>query len=160
MLAPAAGAPLGLLAGLLIVSASPAYAASSHVAWVVIAQATPDPNGSQVDQSDDEEDDNSVPIPPNLLEPEPKTAPPDTSGAAAARSDSTGNIVPAIPTAPETLRYVPPGEKPGDDAKGATAPPGLVPVAPKHRGGLFGLTPAVVILGLAVAHFFVVKAVK
>jgi len=147
--------------------ASPESAGGPASKPIMIAQTTPDPNGSQVDQGDDEEED--VPIPPNLLEddsadttdvPAPpvdaKSAAPDTSGAAAGRNGA-GNFIPQVP---ETLRYVPPGETPPPSAiKPATQAP-LVPVAPKKKVGLFGLTPAIVIASLAVLHFFVVKAVN
>lgn len=136
---------------------APARAAASRSAWTVIAQAdtTSNPSGPQANPGDDEEDDNGVPIPPNLLEPEPKSVPPDTTGAPAARSDSTRNVVPAIPASPETLRYTPPSET---AAAAKTRPP--IVTAPKRRGGILGLTPMVVILGLAVVHFLVVQAVK
>lgn len=138
---------------------APAHAAASRSGWTVIAQAdtTSNPSGPQVNPGDDEEDDNGVPIPPNLLEPEPKSVPPDTTGAPAARSDSTRNVVPAIPAPPETLRYTPPSEA---AAAAKTKTPLPIVTAPKRRGGILGLTPMVVILGLAVIHFLVVQAVK
>ncbi|HET7498073.1 MAG TPA: hypothetical protein VFM00_07210 [Candidatus Eisenbacteria bacterium] len=133
--------------------------------WAVIAQAdtSGNPNGTQGDEGDEEED-NGVKIPPNLLEPEPGTVP-DTTGApgqnvlpmSPAPSDSGRAIVPVNPALPETIRYV----QPTDPAvKGKAPAPNLVPVQPKRKGGIFGLGPAVVILSLAVVHFFVVKAVK
>ena len=140
--------------------------ARSSAGWTQIAQAdtTTDPNGSQIDE-DDEED---VPIPPNLLEPEtnppvPDTtaAPgsmPDTTGVLGAPRDSTGTVVPTVPAEPETLFSVPPGTKPGTAIR-----PGANTVVPapikKSRGGIFGLTPALVILSLAVVHILVLRAV-
>jgi hypothetical protein len=146
-------------------SPPPAAAEPPGGGWTVIAQAdtSGNPNGTQGDEGDDEEDDNGVKIPPNLLEPEPGTVP-DTTGAPApnalpvspAPSDSGRAIVPANPALQETIRYV----QPTDPAVTGKAPaPNLVPVAPKRKGGIFGLGPAVVILSLAVVHFFVVKAV-
>jgi hypothetical protein len=155
---------LAVVAG--VVMAAPAgRAATAHTApWVRLAQAdtTSQPIVPQTGESDDEEDDNSVPIPPNLLEPEPGSVPPDSTGAPAdsagilappARGDSTGVVVPANPAQQETLFMHPP-----DPAAAKTGTP--VVTAPKHRGGIFGLTPAVVILSLAVLHFFIVQTVK
>jgi hypothetical protein len=155
---------LAALAG--VVTAAPAgRAATAHTApWVLIAQAdtTSHPSMPQTGESDDEEEDNGVPIPPNLLEPEPGSVPPDTTGEPAdsagilappARGDSTGVVVPANPAQRETLFLHPP-----DPAAVKTGTP--VVTAPKHRGGVFGLTPAVVILSLAVLHFFIVQTVK
>lgn len=155
-------------------AAPPAGAAPSPGGWTVIAQAdtSANPNGTQGDEGDDEEDDNGVKIPPNLLEPEPGTVPdttgtvPDTTAAPLRNNaipvsptpgDSGRTVVPASPAQQETLRYV----QPTDAARSGKAPaPNLVPVPPKWKGGIFGLGPAVVILSLAVVHFFVVKAVK
>lgn len=160
-----AGLALLALAGTVTALPAPGRAATAHRAsQVLLAQAdtTSNPSVPQTGESGDEEDENGVPIPPNLLEPEPKSVLPDTTGAPAdsaeifvppARSDSTGAIVPANPAQPETLRYV----QPVDPAAKTGAP---VVGAPKHRGGVFGLTPAIVILGLAVLHFFIVQAVK
>jgi hypothetical protein len=144
----------------------PAAAESPPGGWAVIAQAdtSGNPSRTQGDEGDDEEDDNGVKIPPNLLDPEPGTVP-DTTGApgqnvlpvSPAPSDSGRAVVPANPALQETIRYV----QPSDPAvKGKAPAPNLVPVAPKRKGGIFGLGPAVVILSLAVVHFFVVKAVK
>lgn len=154
------------LAGVVVTStapARPATAQSPRAPWILLAQAdtTSNPTAPQTDDSDEE--DNGVPIPPNLLEPEPNTVPPDTTGAPdstgivspPARRDSTGLVIPANPAQQETIRYVQPVDP--SSARSAPAPP---VVTPKHRGGIFGLTPAVVILSLAVLHFFVVQAVK
>lgn len=160
---------LGAVLALGAVPGVPA-APSPHTAvaangWIVVAQADTSvaPNGSG-DDDEGEEDENDVKIPPNLLEPEPADTtgqPPATqnslplspadSGAVAPR----GQVVPPTSALPETLRYAPPGE-PSAVAKA----PNLVPVAPKKRGGILGLTPAVMLLGLAVVHILVVKAVK
>jgi hypothetical protein len=122
----------------------------------LLAQA--DTTAQPGDDEDDEED-----IPANLRDNTPpagfgsKDAAPDTTGAAAAR-DSTRT---SISAEPETLRYEQPG---GPPIPGATigAKPGkpVVPAAPpKPKGALFGLGPTVVILGLAVVHFLVLRAV-
>ena len=120
---------------------------------------------AQVDTSSgDEGDEDEVPIPPNLLEPtrpsvSPKDAAPDTTGAAAALHDSTRVSLPATPTEPETLRYVQPGG-PGDPRMAPMPGPVLGGHTPaKSRAGFFGLGPAVVILGLAVIHFMVLRTV-
>lgn len=167
------------LAGVVVTPTVPARGEperSARTPWVLLAQAdtTSNPSAPQTDESDDEED-NGVPIPPNLLEPEPNAVPPDTTGAPdstgmvvpparsdstgllipSTRSDSTGLAIPANPAQQETIRYVQPVD-PTSSAR--TAPP--VVTGPKHRGGIFGLTPAVVILSLAVLHFFIVQTVK
>jgi hypothetical protein len=158
---------LAAVVGLLWVpSPPPAAAGSPPGGSAVIAQAdtSGNPNGTQGDVGDDEEDDNGVKIPPNLLEPEPGTVP-DTTAApgqnvlpvSPAPSDSGRAIVPVNPALQETIRYVQPTDT---DAMRKAPAPNLVPVAPKRKGGIFGLGPAVVILSLAVVHFFVVKAVK
>lgn len=149
---------VALAAAVLMAAPSAARAQAPRGAWTVLAQAdtTSNPSGPQANPDEGEEDDNGVPIPPNLLEPEPKAAPPDTSGAGAARSDSTRNLVPANPAQPETLRYHQPGTDTAASAK--KAPP--IVTAPTHRGGILGVTPVVVLLGLAVIHFLVVSAVK
>lgn len=149
---------VALAAAVLLAAPSPARAQAPRGAWTVLAQAdtTSNPGGPEANPDEGEEDDNGVPIPPNLLEPEPKAAPPDTSGAGAARSDSTHNVVPANPAQPETLRYVQPGTDAAASAK--KAPP--VVTVPKHRGGVFGVTPIVILLSLAVIHILVVSAVK
>lgn len=149
---------------------SPASAAPAPGGWTVVAQADTsfDPDSTQGEEGADE--DNGVKIPPNLLVPGPDTPPPDSTGAAAP-TDSSGILLPAAPAPPdsgravmppqpaepETIRYV----QPNDPAVTGKAPaPNLVPVAPKKKGGVFGMTPAIVILSLAVVHFFVVKSVK
>jgi hypothetical protein len=112
---------------------------------------------------DDEDDGEDVPIPANLLEDSPfpgsKDAPPDTTGAAAAR-DSTRT---SIPAEAETLRYVQPG---GPRASGTPATMGAKPgpappvaTPPKPKGALFGLGPVVIILGIAVIHYLVLRTV-
>lgn len=111
---------------------------------------------------DDEEDD----IPANLRDPNPpvgfpghKDEAPDTTGAAAARQDSTRTF---LSTQPETLQYVQPGSPPTQGPATMGAKPGPAPTAkvpPKPKGALFGLGPTVVILGLAVIHFLVLRTV-
>jgi hypothetical protein len=137
------------------------------------------PAYAQVDTSSYLNDEDNVPIPPNLLDkglrPDSTSAPAraDTTRAPAA-TDTTaarrGTLVPANPAQPETLRYVPPSDK-MVDTKGAPSggggsekrAPALGAVPPetavKKKAGLFGLGPTVMIFGLAVIHFMVVKAV-
>jgi hypothetical protein len=115
---------------------------------------------SPVDETEDEED---VPIPENLRDDTPppgfgsKDALPDTTGAASAR-DST---MISLPADPETLRYDQPGGPPSSKlpATIGAKPPTPVPIPPKPKGALFGLGPAVIILGIAVLHYFVLRTV-
>ena len=148
------------------------------------AESREDPIGpayAQVDTSSYMNDEDNVPIPPNLLEkglkPDSTSAPakPDTTRAPAAADTSAarrGTVVPANPAQPETLRYIPPSDKmvetkatPGGAAAPAGQPGAAVGALPpetagvKKKAGLFGLGPPIVILGLAVIHFMVVKAV-
>jgi len=119
----------------------------------MLAQAPADPNATQGEgEEEDEEDKNQVPIPPNILEETPKAAPADTSGAAAP-GDSAAISIPVQPALPETLRYAPPVDR--SVAAGVVGAPKVT----KRRGGLFGLGPVIIILGLAVVHFMVLKAV-
>ncbi len=115
---------------------------------------------------DEKEDEEDVPIPENLRDGTPpagfprssKDAPPDTTGAASAR-DST---MISLPADPETLRYDQPGGPPTTPKLPATIgakPPPPVPTPPKPKGALFGLGPAVIILGIAVIHYFVLRTV-
>jgi hypothetical protein len=139
------------------------------VPQLCLAAGPPAPLGApfqvaQADTASGEGDEDEVPIPPNLLEPtpppaSPKEAAPDTTGAAAARHDSTRVSLPATPTEPETLRYVQPGGL-GDPRMPPMPGPVLGTHTPaKARAGLFGLGPAIVILGLAVIHFLVLRTV-
>ncbi|HYJ33487.1 MAG TPA: hypothetical protein VE326_09740 [Candidatus Binatia bacterium] len=164
----AAGMLAAVVALFWVPAPPPAAAAPPESGLAVIAQAdtSGNPNGTQGDEGDDEEDENGVKIPPNLLEPDSDTVAPDTTGApirsnaipvSPAPIDSGRTVVPAHPAQPETLRYF----QPIDSSVAGKAPaPNLVPVPPRKRGGIFGLGSAVVILSLAVVHFFVVKAVK
>ena len=109
---------------------------------------------------DDEEDED---IPANLRDNTPppgfpgsKDAAPDTTGAAAARQDSTRAFLSAQP---ETLNYVQPGSTPATIGAKPGKAVGAVPPPPKPKGALFGLGPTVVILGLAVIHFLVLRTV-
>jgi hypothetical protein len=155
--------PAQILVAVCVVAAAPR---SSPAAGA----GQPAPRGAefQVAQADtasetgDEEDE--VPIPPNLLEPGLPPSPskgsaPDTTGAAAARHDTTGVSLPAASAAPETLRYVQPGTQAEPRTPIMPGPVLGTHTAAKARPGLFGLGPAIIILGLAVVHFFVFKAV-
>lgn len=121
----------------------------------MLAQAPADPNATQGEgEEEDDEDKNQVPIPPNILEDTPKAAPADTSGAGAP-GDSAAISIPVQPALPETLRYAPPVDRSVGKAAGVVGAPKVA----KRRGGLFGLGPVIIILGLAVIHFMVLKAV-
>jgi hypothetical protein len=127
---------------------------------------------------DDQEDDEDIPAnlrdhspppgfpgspgspesPQSPQSPQSKDAAPDTTGAAAARD----SIRTSLPAQPETLRYVQPGGPPLPGARTAGAKPGqAVGTAPppKPHAALFGLGPVVIILGLAVIHFLVLRSV-
>jgi hypothetical protein len=125
----------------------------------VVAQIPPtdEPAGDRDLEDEPESDEN-----PPLQEP-PGTHPPDEP-AAQTPKDSTGlPLGEKEPAEPETLRYVPPGERAAPasaDTLGGGPLGQSQPEAKKGRGGLFGLTPIVVLFGLAVAHVFIVKAVK
>ncbi len=122
-----------------------------------------DPSGDETPEPNDT-DDNEEPFP--VFEDDPKPAPVDSGAvktpvpATGARPDSASFLPVGRESAePETLRYVPPGERPttGPHAtKPGDEPPTLVK---KPRGGPFGLPPIIVILGLTVVHVFVVKLV-
>ena len=111
------------------------------------------------DTEDDEEvEEEDVPIPPNLLEPEPgppdttraPSALPDTSRAGKALADSA-KAFRAEP--PETLHAAPPLGAPG------TVMPGGAGAKKPKSGGIWGVTPGVILLGLAALHIFVVRTV-
>jgi hypothetical protein len=155
----------GALVAVLAVSGAPARSSGAPAdarpapdgaagTWIRLAQA--DTTGVPAFEGDEEEEEEDVPIPPNLQdsqEPQdPKSAPPDTSGAAAAR-DSAGVSLPALP---DTL-HIPDRLPSATQVRGApdAAPP---PAAPKPKGGIFGLAPIVVILGLAAIHVLVIRA--
>ena len=96
------------------------------------------------------------------------TAPPDS--VSGARADSTAAVPPDSSAAstkaaakqsvlPDTLEFLPPpGSQTGSEPKagGAVGPPAP---PPKQRVGLFGLTPIVILIGIAALHYFVIKAV-
>ncbi len=147
---------------------APAPAAAA-IGALTRAGQTPDTDAPSADTTDpgdtgDTGDDQDVPIP--VFEDEvPKTdstsvntpAPPVTG----ARADSA-SFLPVLPdsAAPETLRYVPPGENPAPRGAGPSRPGDEpAPIVKKPKQGLFGLPPIFVILGLTVVHVFVVKAV-
>ena len=142
-------------------SAPPPAAAAPGAAM----RSEQDPSGDPAPEPDDTDDtdDNAEPFP--VFEDEPKPAPVDSGSvntpvpATGARPDSASFLpVGGESAEPETLRYVPPGERPtGTHGTGpGDEPP---PLVKKPRGGPFGLPPILVILGLGVVHVFVVKLV-
>ena len=79
--------------------------------------------------------------------------PPDsTSGA---RPDSVGvGGKPKQTALPDTLQFLPPpGSRTGVGPK-----PGEGTTAPKERTGIWGITPIAILLGIAVLHYFIIKA--
>lgn len=127
-------------------------------------QPPPNPDDPQDPESEDPEEE-EVPIPPNLLEDEPivpPAAPPDSLGApapadSAAAGADTLRFVPNVPAEPETLFSDPGKVLPGPGDK----PPPADPIVERRpsRGGILGLTPIVVLLGLAIIHVLVVRSI-
>ena len=119
-----------------------------------------DPDSTGLDDEDDGDDEEAPPIP--VFEDE-QPAPPPASGNVPVTRDSSAilRVSPPDSTAPpETLRYVPPGEgirgigplpaRPGDEP---------APIVKKPKGGLFGVPPIFIILGLTVVHILIVNTV-
>jgi len=131
---------------------SPAAGPPQPRAEFQVAQADTASQGD--DEEEEEEEEDGVPIPSNLLDDEPKSVAPDTTGAAAARD----SVATSLPAEPETLRYVPPGDPAAAAKPGAPKAP-AIPPAPKQKSGLLGLTPAFVLLSLAVLHILVLRTV-
>jgi hypothetical protein len=101
------------------------------------------------DEGTDEEED--VPIPPNLQE---KEMVPDTSGAA---PDTLREALPVNPALPDTL-HMPTGQPPqGVSGTRSSAGPPSAPAKP--RGSLFGLAPIVVIGAIVVVNVLLIRAV-
>ena len=159
----AARVALLLIAGLLASAAprsafwAPPPATAAPGGTTRAGQVATDPT---VEDDPDEEEDEGPPIP--VFEDEPQGSPFDSTSAdtlrsgTGARADSTS--FPVGGAEPETLRYVPPGERPAGAATGRAKPGDEpAPIVKKPRGGPFGLPPIAVILGLTVVHVFVVK---
>ncbi|HKQ19986.1 MAG TPA: hypothetical protein VJW75_09595 [Candidatus Eisenbacteria bacterium] len=159
---------LFLLAGLTASAAprfpfwAPAFAAAAPGAATRVGQAGQLPDDQPVDAPDDEDDeDDDIPV----FEDDPQPAPVDSTSvpgsSTGARPDSAA-MLPVTPQSaePETLRYVPPGERPPASATGAKrASDEPLPPVKKPKQGIFGIPPIFLILGLTAAHVFVVKAV-
>lgn len=141
-------------------SAPPPAAAAPGAAM----RSEQDPAGDPAPDPDDT-DDNEVPFP--VFEDTPKETPVDSASVntrapgTGARPDSASFLpVGAESAEPETLRYVPPGERPTSTGTHATKPGDEpAPIVKKPKGGPFGLPPIIVILGLTAVHVFVVKLV-
>ena len=74
------------------------------------------------------------------------TVPADSSGAGTTFKPKGSSVL------PDTLQFLPP---PGSQTKAGEAA-----AKPKERTGLLGLTPIVILLGLAVLNYFIIKAVS
>lgn len=162
--APARLAALAITVAIVVLAAgasrgvSLASAAPAPEIGRALAQAT-DP-GDPDDPEAEDEDEEEVPIPPNLLDDPADTlrAPGAPADSAAFRPD-TLRVVPNVSAEPETLFSVPPGV--GQPAAGSKPIPAEPVVEQKRsRGGILGLTPAVIILGLAVLHLFVIRSIN
>jgi hypothetical protein len=73
--------------------------------------------------------------------------PADSSGAGTTLKPKGSSVL------PDTLQFLPP---PGSKAAGET---GEGAAKPKEKGSLFGLTPIVILLGIAVLNYFIIRAV-
>lgn len=169
----AARVALFLIAGLTASAAprspfsAPPPAAAAPGAATRSGQVADDPTqeGEPVDPDDADEADDEEALPIPVFEDDAKGSPFDSASTdtlppgTGARPDSA-SLLPAVggSAEPETLRYVPPGERPVGPAPGPKKP-GDEPAAivKKPKGGPFGLPPIAVILGLTVVHVFVVK---
>jgi len=134
---------------------APAFATAAPGALTRVGQVSDDPSVGEPVDEDDEDDD--IPV----FEDDPKPAPADSAAApgtpldSGARPDSASMLrVTPQSAEPETLRYVPPGERPPARAGDEPRPP-----AKKPKQGILGIPPIFLILGLTAAHVFVVKAV-
>ncbi|HYR69676.1 MAG TPA: hypothetical protein VER77_07310 [Candidatus Dormibacteraeota bacterium] len=77
------------------------------------------------------------------------TVPADSSGAGTTFKPKGSSVL------PDTLQFLPPpGSKTGGEPKTGDAA-----AKPKERGGLFGLTPIAILLGIAVLNYFIIRAV-
>lgn len=159
---------LFLIAGLIASAAprfpfwAPSFATAAPGTATRVGQIADDPpSPDEPDDEDDEDDD--IPV----FEDDPKPAPVDSTSAPGTPTDSgarpdSAAILPVTPQSaePETLRYVPPGERPPAAATGATRASGEpLPPVKKPKQGILGIPPIFLILGLTAAHVFVVKAV-
>jgi hypothetical protein len=136
---------------------TPAAAAPSTASRAMQAS---DPDTTDVGDEDDGDDGEAPPI-PVFEDEQPAPPPPSTNVPAMRDSSAILRVSPPDSTAPaETLRYVPPSERimgvgprqerPGDEP---------APIVKKPKGGLFGLPPIFIILGLTVVHIMVVRTV-
>ena len=135
---------------------APAFATAAPGAATRVGQVADEPVDEPNDE-DDEDDDipvfqDDVPAPIDST-----SVPPTDSGA---RPDSAA-MLPVTPQSaePETLRYVPPGERPPAVTGTKRASDEPLPPVKKPKQGIFGIPPIFLILGLTAAHVFVVKAV-
>lgn len=144
---------LGAALAMVVAAFGPAGRSSAVMAepppggTILLAQA--DTSGAPVLEGDDVEDEEDVPIPPNLQD---KEMLPDTSGAA---PDTLREALPTSPARPDTL-HMPTGQPPRDAS--GTQP--ALPTGPgRARGSLFGLAPVIVIGAIVVVTVFLIRAV-
>ena len=164
----AARVALLLIAGLTASAAprspfsAPAPAAAAPGASMRAGQA---PIDDPTDEGDPDDTGDEEPFP--VFEDTPRETPADSTSvntpppATGARPDSAAFLpVLAESTEAETLRYVPPGERPAATATPPTRPGDEpAPIVKKPKGGPFGLPPILIIAGLAVVHVFAVRLV-
>ena len=144
---------------------SPVVASTgASTAPAVMAQAEPPPGEQPVEPDSSAVSPNSVPTAPadSTSTAPPDSVPsarPDSTSAAPPDSSATGaKAVPKQSVLPDTLQFLPPpGSQTGEPMAGGAAG---TPAPPKQRVGLFGLTPIVILIGIAALHYFVIKAVS
>ena len=127
---------------------------SGSAAMAAIGQTEP-PTGGQPANPDS----GSSAVRPDSVSAVPRdttsAAPPDTTSSA---PDSVGvGVKPSQSALPDTLQFLPP---PGSTTGGG-GKPGVTdkPTAPKERTGILGIHPIVILLGVAVLNYFIIKAV-
>jgi len=141
---------------------SPVVASTgASTAPTVVAQAEPPPGEQPVGPDSSAVSPNSVPTAPADST---SSAPRDSISSAGLDSTSTvlpdssatsAKVVPKQSALSDTLQFLPPpGSQTADPKAGGAAAP------PKQRAGLFGLTPIVILIGIAALHYFVIKAVS
>ncbi len=116
-------------------------------ATMLLAQA--DTSGTPVFEGDEGDEEDEVPIPPNLQD---KEMVPDT---AAAVPDTLREALPANPGLTDTL-HMPTGQPPKSGAKPA---PGIPSAPATPRGSLFGLAPIIVIGAIVAATVLLIRTV-
>ena len=149
-----------------VLNGAPAPASTAAVAAPALtAQAEPPPGGTPTTPDSSAVSRDSVSTaPPNSVSgaraDSTAVATPDSASTGAPDSSAIGTkAVPKQSVLPDTLEFLPPpGSQTGVEPKagggvGPPAPP------PKQRVGLFGLTPIVILIGIAALHYFVIKAV-